>query len=160
MTVFERVKQDEAKGDLASARNRLASHAATVHFDPSICEQIARICVRMHDPIQAGRWYFLSESADQEADPSTQKFLRACNNDPRQVFSQLPRGSLARPLAKHPPAVAARLRELGYIDPLSSPPPPPETWIDKLIVPLFLGGLGLILALVVIGFITVVRWLV
>lgn len=159
MTVFDRVKQDEASGDLASAKNRLASHAATVHFDPLICEQIARICVRMQDPIEAGRWYFLTESADQEAEPCIRKFARFCGDNPRQIFSQMPHGSLTRPADQYSPSVAGRLRGLGFVDPVTSPPPVPETWVSKLMSALFLAVILAILGMIVIGFITVVGWL-
>lgn len=159
MSVFERVKQDEASGDLASAKNRLASHAVTTRFDPRICEQIARICLRMQNPTEAGRWYFLSESADSEAEPSIQKFARSCGENPRQILSQMPHGSLTRPIDQYAPAVAARLRRLGYVDPGTSPPPVPETWSGKLMIAIVLAVVLAVLGMIVIGFITVVGWL-
>lgn len=114
MSVFDRVQQDEANGDLASAKNRLCSHALSTRFEPSVCEQIARICVRMQNPIEAGRWYFLSESTDAESAPSIEVFRATHRGAPRQIISQLPQGAKNKPLEDWTPAVSARLKEIGF----------------------------------------------
>ncbi len=55
MGARERARLDIERGDLGSARRRLMSLAQTKQYPEDVCEEIARLCVRMHDPIEAGR---------------------------------------------------------------------------------------------------------
>ena len=116
MSVHHRAAQDEAGGDLGSAKRRLASYAVSANtFDPSICERIARLCVRMQDPTEAGRWYILCDSKDTESSDCIQRFTASCGGTPDQVLSQIPRGLKLTSLAEYPPVVAARLREMSRV---------------------------------------------
>ncbi|MBX3360857.1 MAG: hypothetical protein KF912_08395 [Phycisphaeraceae bacterium] len=160
MNVFDRVRQDEAKGDLASAKNRLCSHVVTTRFEPHICEQIARICVRMQDPTEAGRWYFLCDSVDAESAPCIETFRAAHAHRPAQILSQLPRGIQHKPLQDWTPSVGERLQKIGFKHlPTRGEQPSRSTLTDNL-YPLgcaifFLVGI----ALAFIGLRTVVGWL-
>lgn len=114
MSVFDRVRADEEAGDLGSARKRLAAHAAAANFDPGVCEQIARLSMRMHDPVEAGRWYFLCDSPDLEASAAIDRFIATCAGNCRQTFAQLPGRSRWTSIDDVPAAAARRLAEMGF----------------------------------------------
>ncbi|MBX3316718.1 MAG: hypothetical protein KF902_07635 [Phycisphaeraceae bacterium] len=160
VNVFDRVRQDETNGDLASAKNRLCSHAVTTRFDPHICEQIARICVRMQNPTEAGRWYFLSDSGDAESSACIEKFLAAHGHRPAQILSQLPRGVEHKPLQHWTPAVGERLQKIGFKHvPARTKDRTPSTLLDNLYP---FGCIVMVFAVLVLAFIglrTVVGWL-
>ncbi len=163
MNVQDRVREDEASGDLASAKNRLASHAVTTHFDPSICEQIARLCLRMHDPIEAGRWYLLCDSTDVESAACIEKFMATCGGVAGQVLSQLPRGAKLKPLENWTPTAGARLRELGFKHHPPPSKPTPSSRFDEFVSQIgsagCLGVIVILIGLVIIGLRTVADWL-
>mgnify|MGYP000850464905 CR=1 FL=1 len=160
MNVFDRVRADEAKGDLASAKNRLCSHVVTTRFEPHICEQIARICVRMQDPTEAGRWYFLCDSSDTESSTCIEKFLAAHGHVSAQILSQLPRGIQHKPLPEWSPPVGERLQKIGFKHvPARGEQPLRSTLTDNLYP---LGCVVFVIAGVALAFIglrTVMRWL-
>ncbi len=160
MNVQDRVREDEASGDLASAKNRLASHAVTTRFDPRVCEQIARICVRMQDPTEAGRWYFLCDSSDDESGACIKRFSAAHGDRPAQIHSQLPRGVVHKPLEDWAPAAGERLRRIGFKHvPARRDHITRSTFLDNLYP---LGCIVMVLAvlgLAYIGLRTVAGWL-
>ena len=159
MNALDRAKRDEAAGDLGSARRRLVSFVRNQGYDAAACEQIARLSTRMGDPEEAGRWYFVCESSDPESPAAIERFRARHGPQPRQLLLALPRFARYGSRAALPPQVAVRLSELG--PPFDEPPSKPKAdWRDKT----FGWGCGLVLLLlgasVVVGLMTIVRWLV
>ncbi|MCC6968858.1 MAG: hypothetical protein IT434_01425 [Phycisphaerales bacterium] len=105
---------DEKAGDLGSARRRLMSLASSSTYDPRLCEQIARICVKMSDPKEAGRWYFLSDSDDPESPGCITEFLEQFNRSPKQAIQQIPANLRLESPESYPPVVGARLRAAEF----------------------------------------------
>ncbi len=163
MTVFDRVREDEARGDLGSARRRLASHVVARTLDPQVCERIARICLRMQDPMEAGRWFFLCGSADPEAEEAIRRFTRSCRGDPGCVVSRLPGRSRWQVPAGLPVAAIERLRQLGLED-RDLPTPVRASVTDAsflktadLVIPVFVVVVIALIAFAAIGIVTVAR---
>lgn len=157
----DRAILDEKSGDLGSARRRLMSRASSSDYDPRLCEQIARICVKMSDPKEAGRWYFLSDSDDPESPACIAKFLEQFNRAPKQTIQQIPSNLRLESVDRYPPVVGERLRAAEFRGVARSPRPdrrsPSETWSQKLrrmgcllvvavlvivVVAIFVGGLA------------------
>jgi hypothetical protein len=90
--VFQRAAYDEAKGDLGSARERLAASASATGFPPKTCEAVARLSVRMHDPTEAGRWFLLTACEDDQARKAIEFFLESHKRLPKLVLDRLPKG--------------------------------------------------------------------
>ena len=163
VSALERAKLDEAAGDLGSARRRLASYVASTGYDPAICEQIARLCVGMHDPHEAGKWYDVSDSSDSDAESCITAFEKSCGG-PKGVLGQLPRVALSKALEQYPPRVAARLAIAGY----AGAPSKSATRRSLNMAPGSLGdkvmgvgcalGIFVVGSLLVIGVIAVAQW--
>lgn len=83
-------------------------------YDPRLCEQIARICVKMSDPVEAGRWYFLSDSSDAESPACITKFLEQFNRHPKQAILQIPTNLRLESVDRYPPVVGERLRAAEF----------------------------------------------
>lgn len=113
MSAIDRANLDEQAGDLGSARRRLMSLASSGEYDPRLCERIARICVKMSDPVEAGRWYFVSDSSDAESPACITKFLEQFKRHPKQVIRQIPSNLRLESVDSYPPAVGERLRTAG-----------------------------------------------
>lgn len=157
MSAVDRAREDEERGDLGSARKRLTSYAAA-HFKPEDCERVARLSMRMKDPVEAGRWYFLCDSADAESPDAVRCFLQSCGNQPRHVLSALPRGIRSR--NDWPAGAAGRLRDIGFQPALPLPDAIPPTRFGK-VVDWAIVAIGLSLfACTIIGVATAVRWIV
>lgn len=161
MNALDRAKQDEAEGDLGSAKKRLVSYAVSTRFDPAVCEQIARLCVRMQDPTEAGRWYILCDSKDTESSDCIQRFTASCAGTPKQLLSQLPRGLQLKSLAEFPTVVAERLRELGFqeVPKQGKQAHAPRAVTDRLVELGCLIVAAILVGLLIVGVITVKGWL-
>ncbi len=66
------------------------SRAAQVPYSPELFERIARLCIRMGDLAEAGRWYAVIASTDEAAPRAIEVFFGRCNGDKRQILSRLP----------------------------------------------------------------------
>lgn len=114
MNAIDRANFDERAGDLGSARRRLMSLASSSMYDPRLCEHIARLCVKMSDPVEAGRWYFLSDSSDAESPACITKFLQQFNRHPKQAILQIPTNLRLESVDRYPPVVGERLRAAEF----------------------------------------------
>jgi hypothetical protein len=85
------VQADLARGDLGSARRRLASAVGSGAYDPELLARIAELSVRMGDPVQAGRYWLLTPSTGQEVEAAIEAFARQCHHDGRTMAWELPR---------------------------------------------------------------------
>ncbi len=159
MNAHERAKQDEAAGDLGSAKRRLVSYVVSARFDPSICETIARLCVRMQDPTEAGRWYILCDSKDNESSDCIERFTASCGGTPGQVLSQIPQGLKLKSLDEYPPVVATRLHAMGFRGLPKQPRAETSTFKDRLATIGCLIVLAIVVGLLIVGMSTVGAWL-
>ncbi|HYE60799.1 MAG TPA: DUF6584 family protein [Phycisphaerales bacterium] len=135
MSALDRAAHDEANGDLASARRRLASYlrtlagkggtreplpsqlagveaAAQAAYRPEIIERVARLCLRMGDPAAAGQWYFLIDSSDEHAPASIARFEASRGHNPFQLWIALPPWARNLPLDAYPPAARERIARI------------------------------------------------
>ncbi len=85
MGALDRANHDEQQGDLGAARVRLISLAITSPYDPGLYERIARLCCRMSDKAEAGKWYFLCDSADSEGPACIDRFRARHGGDMRAI---------------------------------------------------------------------------
>ncbi len=151
MNAIDRANFDERAGDLGSARRRLTSLASSIDYDPRLCERIARLCVKMCDPVEAGRWYFLSDSSDAESPACISKFLEQFNRHPKQAILQIPTNLRLESVDRYPPVVGERLRAAEFRGvPRATKrarQPGDRTWLQRL------GSVGclLVLACIAIG---------
>lgn len=114
MDAIRRAQADIDAGDLGSARRRLMSRAVSKGYEPGVCERVARLCVQMRDPIEAGRWYFLCESADPEAGPLVERYVEALKRDAGRILADLPSSLYERfQNGAGPAIVEQRLSTLG-----------------------------------------------
>ena len=116
MNAQQRADEDIRRGDFGSARRRLSSAARSLKYSPESCERVARLSVRMNDPVEAGRWYFLCASSDAQADALVDVFVNSCGRDARKVAAALPAKVMQRVRARPDqyPHAATRLEKLGY----------------------------------------------
>jgi hypothetical protein len=157
---FKRAKLDEQQGDLGSARARLRSYLSSTGYDPAVCERIARISMKMQDPVEAGRWYFLCDSADADAAPAIERFCAAAGGEPRQIYAQLPAFYRTISRERLPGAVLERLKEIRALPPADARTRPQSGFFDWLIPVGCMTVLTLTLLLTAVGVVAVVRWLV
>ena len=154
----ERIDADERAGDLGSARLRLESRAASTGYDAETCERIARISVRMQDPVEAGRWYFLCESSDPASQPCIDKFLARHGSRPQAILSALPR-ALVRAVGngKGPAIARQRVDELAArLDvPAKFPKAEPTKKIGCVLDIVIVIA---VLVCFVVGLITIIQW--
>jgi hypothetical protein len=156
---FKRAKLDEQQGDLGSARARLRSYLSSTGYDPAVCERIARISMKMQDPVEAGRWYFLCDSADADAAPAIERFCAAAGGEPRQIYGQLPAFYRRISRERLPGAVLERLKEIRALPPADARTRPPSDFFDWLIPLGCITMVALTLLFAAIGAIAMFRWL-
>lgn len=117
MGAKERAALDRARGDLGSARRRLASLLDSSGYDAQACHELAALCLEMGDPVQAGRWLYICERDEGPTEPDAHAALAAftadCRDDPVVMASRLPRFIKTAPPGALPGSVQARLEPLG-----------------------------------------------
>ena len=121
MGARERAKADEAAGDLGSARRRLMSLLDTRGYEPAVCHDIGVLSLGMKDPVEAGRWAFISDAAQEpRLESCIESFLASCNHDSTVVLSRLPRVFKSVAIEDAPLQVRSRLHSVG-IERLAAP---------------------------------------
>ncbi|USN98247.1 MAG: hypothetical protein H6810_08655 [Phycisphaeraceae bacterium] len=108
-----KVQDDLDRGDYGRAKERLCSYIRGAGYSPSVCVRIAEICVKMHDPREAGRWYFIGDEDSAEADRHIKLFLGRFGPRPVDVVAQLPKVTKLADRSRYPLCVQRRLDELG-----------------------------------------------
>jgi len=106
---FGRVREDIDSGRLWKARDRLQGHLSTDHADQDVLDVLGSVWFAMGDLPQAGRHWFLAERSDAAASAAREAFYERFSHDAGNVLRALPRP--AEPAA-YPAAVRARLEEL------------------------------------------------
>ena len=165
MGATERAKQDLEQGDFAAARVRLASYLRSKGYDRTVLEELGRISLAMHDPYEAGRYWFASGAAGEEAERAIARFQDRFAREPRSLPSALPAAVRRTAFEDLPADAQQRLRERGleaaFCDLRRAKPP--YTGKRNLMT----KTLGIVLATIlvfvfvafVIGLATIVRWL-
>jgi hypothetical protein len=107
---LDRVERDIARGDLGSARRRLASFIGSAPYDPETLARVGDLCALMQDPLQAGRFWFLSSREGAEVESAIESF--AASLDDGRLVWELPRFR-GREGTVFPQVVVERLRRHG-----------------------------------------------
>lgn len=159
---LERVDALLAGGDLAGARVRLRSLVAHAPRRLDVRERLAEVYRREGAAQEAGRWGYLGEDVTPQ---ELRAFARANGGDARRMMAALrwegPEDGAGTPVAEErlralrATAEDATGRPVDWADPLPGPEPA-SPWFD-LVVLVVLLALG---ACVVVGAVTIVRWLV
>ncbi|RJP36795.1 MAG: hypothetical protein C4547_06635 [Phycisphaerales bacterium] len=113
MSALDRVKTDIERGDFGMARIRLMSYLDTQGYDPEVLNRLGQLCLDMHDPFEAGRFWLASSARGEDVDAAISVFLDRVGGGPWHVVSQLPRGVRLASLESYPDAAADRLRQFG-----------------------------------------------
>ncbi|OAB62526.1 hypothetical protein AY599_17100 [Leptolyngbya valderiana BDU 20041] len=160
---LDRARDDRQRGDLGSAKRRLASLLDSTGYDADVCRELAGVCLEMQDPIESGRWFYLCEDApgqsNKAARDAMQAFVVDCRDDPMIIASRLPRFIKRAPLETLPPGVRSRLESLGLPRPEK---PGPRTARDVIADKAMVIGCTSVLAIAavsaVVGFGVIIRW--
>lgn len=156
---LERSKEDEARGDLGLARERLASYLVTRGYDATLLARLGWLCLRMGDLREAGRFFFFSDAEGAEVETAVDAFVRQHQGHRSVVLAQLP--AYARPpLDQVSLAARARFERLRVVlpDPARSrgrsqtTPNQSAKGVGCLVLA------GILAGLIVVGFGTVLRW--
>lgn len=122
--------RDRDAGDLGSARLRLISYLKTEKHPEPMCELLATICLDMKDPVEAGKWFFVSNSTHEQAERCISLFVARYKRDPHKILRALQKQIAADVRANKSPAfLTDRFKDLGLIpDAESRKPPEPSRW--------------------------------
>ena len=157
---LERAERDVAGGDLGAGRTRLASLLASNGYDAEIIGRLGRLCLQMGDRAEAGRYLLLSTEVGEEVEGAIATFLRLHRHDPRQVLRQLPRFA-RNSWDRLPEVVHKRLQAVGVAEASRSEAAEKAT-VQRGGSLVLIGCLGvglLVLALLVIGAVSSMKWL-
>jgi hypothetical protein len=114
--------------DMVSTRRRLSLFVSTEAYRPDLLARIARICVELRDPTQAGRYWLLSDAKGPEVESAVDALVKSCQSTPRLIASELPRFKGDWDIDGYAPAAKERIGRLGLSDELrkrrpGGPPP-------------------------------------
>ncbi len=148
------------------------SRAAQVPYSPELFERIARLCIRMGDMAEAGRWYAVIASTDEAAPRAIEVFLGRCKGNEWQILSQIPHAAAQVDAANLPAAVRKRFpswdkaRQMHgrcLSPPLLAVHGPVRKWLGKIAGKIaWMGCLAIfvfVLVCTVVGFSTMARGL-
>jgi len=123
-TAVDRARADVAIGELARARDRLASYLASpTDVDPQVQVELGRICLQMGDPEAAGRYWLTADASGPEVEAAVDRYVSAHTNI-AHALKRLPWWTL--PEGEVPPVVVARLQRLQAPKLTPRPPAPPS----------------------------------
>ncbi|MCO6437443.1 MAG: hypothetical protein J5J06_10180 [Phycisphaerae bacterium] len=162
-TVFDRVEHDVRRGDFGSARRRLGSYLATCGYDPAVLRRLGEISLEMKDPLEAGRYWLLSDVEGDEAERTIEAFVHSAGPDPRTIAAQLPRTCYLESVEKFPPKAQERIKKWRlYRMPVAGKPirVPRESTGVRIAGFALIGGLLLFLICALVGAETIVEALV
>jgi hypothetical protein len=162
MDSISKSNQDIARGDLGSARRRLMSHLATVGYNQEHARRVAELSLQMHDPVEAARWFAVSDPTHPDAAEPLRELLSSCKGEPGRLQAKLPlldRLSGSEPL---PSEVDTFLASHGIQPQKAAAQKPRHTpRLTELVqIVAAAGCMLLFLAMLIIGAITIVRWLI
>lgn len=161
MGALDRATEDEARGDLGRARERLGSYLCVRGYDAAVLARLGHLCLKMGDLREAGRYFLTSDAEGTDVEAAIEAFVAQHHAHPRQLWIQLP--AFARQeVERYPPQAGERLERLGIaavatVRPRDTPVGPPSTGRAAAVG--CLVGFLLILGLSILGFATLIRWL-
>ena len=143
-------------GDKYRAKEILRSSLGTYGFCPSLYKAYAELLLEMDDKLQAGRYFFFSvtELEDSQQQPVELFLKRHANEGYKSLLAAAPKAEIRR-LSDLPKFAQDTLRTLGAPEDLK-PSTPPKMWSA---VGCLLVAVLVLIGLVIIGLITVVKWL-
>ena len=166
MNLDERIQQDLLRGDYGTARVRLLSRLNEHGYSADIMARLGRVSFDMRDPVSAGRFWIFSHEQGPEIDSAIEAFAQQFGHVASGMASQFPQSLRQKPIGFFPPDVQARLRSYGIDekclkDPEGGDPhrPAPATWTNRVVGLMFGAFVLFILASMVVGAITIVRWM-
>jgi hypothetical protein len=116
----------------------------------------------MGDPASAGQWYFLIDSQDEHAAATIARFESSRGSNPFQLWTALPSWARNLPLETYPPAARERLARVmpGYMKPRPPLAQAKSAITGTLVSVGCIAVVVIAVALLVLGAITAVRWVV
>ncbi|MAY73446.1 MAG: hypothetical protein CMJ31_01745 [Phycisphaerae bacterium] len=112
------VQADIAAGDLGTAKLRLASYLTSTGYDPVLCGRLGDLCRDMKDPIEAGRWYLVSDRPDNEVAHYIEGFAARHGELVGNMLAALPARCRLANVELYPEPVRSRLQRLGAEGPI------------------------------------------
>jgi hypothetical protein len=167
MSALEQARHDIELGDLGSARRRLASRLSTSDFDPEVLAMLGDVCALMGDPIEAGRYWLMSNREGEDVRTGVEMFVSSSRHDAGRIVRALPHAAVMIP----PPQLAGpaldRIEELQLWDALQerrerggvSEESRAPSRLDRLVPMGCVLFVGLVVILAVVGAVAVVRWI-
>ena len=112
-------KPETAQVDPAATRRRLASFIGTAGYKPDLLARVARLSIELKQPVQAGRYWLLSDASGPEVDEAVEAFAASCQRTPRLMASELPRFARDWDVEAYAAAARARIGKYGLADELA-----------------------------------------
>lgn len=166
MNLDERIQQDIARGDYGTARVRLLSRLNEHGYSAAIMARLGRVSFDMRDPVSAGRYWIFSSEQGPEVDSAIEAFARQFSRIATSMAAQFPQNLRQKPIGSFPLEVQARLRRYGIDEKclkesIETDPhrPAPDTWKNRIVWLIFGAVVLFILGSMVVGAITIVRWI-
>src|SRR5438105_5318092 len=88
-------------------------------YRPELLTRLARLSAHLKEPVQAGRYWLLSDESGEEVDAAVEAFVASCQRTPRLIASQLPRFARDWDVEAYPPAARARIDRYGLAEALA-----------------------------------------
>ena len=105
----QETKPETSSVDPAATRRRLVSFVGTGGYRSDLLARIARLCVELEEPAQAGRYWLLSEASGPDVEAAIEAFAESCQRTPRLMASELPRFNRDWDVGAYPDLVKARI---------------------------------------------------
>jgi hypothetical protein len=133
--------------DPAAARRRLASFVGIDGYKPELLARVARLSIDLQEPVQAGRYWLLSDASGPEVDQAIEAFADSCRRTPRLMASELPRFARDWDVEAYPAIVRARIDKYRLREELANREPQRRPPSKAGMTALAIGGLMLMLLL-------------
>lgn len=138
-------RPETGRVDPAATRRRLASFISAEAYKPDLLARVARLSIELKEPVQAGRYWLLSDSTGEDVDAAIEAFAASCQRTPRLMASELPRFKRDWDVEAYPEVVRQRIAKYGLAEHLARRAP--KRQMPKQQMTLFaLGGLLALLA--------------
>ncbi|MGZ6142464.1 MAG: DUF6584 family protein [Myxococcales bacterium] len=112
-------KPETSRVDPAATRRRLAAFVGAEGYKPELLARVARLSIELKEPVQAGRYWLLSDATGPDVDAAIEAFVESCQRTPRLMVSELPRFQRDWDLEAYPEVVKARIEKYGLAEPLA-----------------------------------------
>jgi len=106
-------KKETARVDPAATRRRLAAFIGMEGYKPDLLARVARLSIELKEPVQAGRYWLLSDATGPDVDAAVEAFAASCQRTPRLMVSELPRFARDWHVDAYAPAARSRIEKYG-----------------------------------------------